>query len=81
MCSGFVWGSPGCSSYGQAEKWGLPVGGNYMELLLFADNCWLIAMPPAELKCMARAWNELLKELDCELCGKPDRSGGKSCGG
>ena len=27
-----------------------------MGLLLFADNCWLTAMSPAELKCMARAW-------------------------
>ena len=44
----------------QAEKWGLPVGGNYMGLLLFADNCWLIAMSPTELRCLARAWNELL---------------------
>ena len=32
-----------------AEKWLLPVGGNYMGLLLFADNCWLTAMSPAEL--------------------------------
>ena len=54
----------------QAEKWGLPVGGNYMELLLFADNCWLIAMSPAELRCMARAWNELLVSADCEMRGK-----------
>ena len=36
------------------------MGGNYMRLLLFADNCWLIAMSPAELRCMACAWNELL---------------------
>ena len=46
----------------QAEKWGLPVGGNYMGLLLVADNCWLIAMSPAELECIARAWNELLEK-------------------
>ena len=43
-----------------AEKWGLPVDGKYMGLLLFADSCWLIATSPAELRCMARAWNELL---------------------
>ena len=46
----------------QAEKWELPVGGNHTGLLLFADNCWLIEMPPSELKCMARAWNELLEK-------------------
>ena len=33
-----------------------------MGLLLFADNCWLVAVSPAELKCMARAWNELLEK-------------------
>ena len=37
-----------------------------MELLLFADNCWLIAVSPAELKCMARAWNELLEKTGRE---------------
>ena len=44
----------------QAEKRGLPVGGKHMGLLLLADNCWLIAMSPVELRFMARAWNELL---------------------
>ena len=38
------------------------MSGNSMGLLLFADNCWLTAMSPAELKCMARAWNELLEK-------------------
>ena len=46
----------------QAEKWGLPTGGNNMGLLLFADNCWLIATSPAELE----AW----LVLDYELRGK-----------
>ena len=44
----------------QTEKWSLPVGGKYMVLLLSADNCWLIAVSPPELRCMARAWHELL---------------------
>ena len=35
----------------QTEKWRLPLEEGYMELLLFADNCWIIAMSPAELKC------------------------------
>ena len=29
-----------------------------MGLLLFADNCWIIAMSSAELQRMARAWND-----------------------
>ena len=37
-----------------------------MGLLLFADNCWLIVVSPAELKCMARAWNELLEKAGRE---------------
>ena len=49
-----------CKKCQQAEKWELPVDGKYMVLLLFADSCWLLAMSPAELRCMARAWNELL---------------------
>ena len=51
----------------QVERWGLPVGGNYMERMLFADNCWLIVMSPAELKCMARAWNELLERAGLRI--------------
>ena len=35
----------------QMEKWRLPLEEGYMELPLFADNCWIIAMSPAELKC------------------------------
>ena len=49
-----------CIKKCQEEKWELPVDGQYMGLLLFTDNCWLIAVSPAELRCMARAWNELL---------------------
>ena len=50
------------------------MGEGYTELLLLTDNYWIIAMSPAELKCMARAWNELLEKLDCashekKLCG------------
>ena len=56
----------------QAEKLGLPVGGHYVGLLLFADNCWLIAMSPAELRCMARAWNELLLRAGLRIAWKED---------
>ena len=38
-----------------------------MGLLLFADNCWLTAMSPAELRCMARAWNELLEKAGLRI--------------
>ena len=38
------------------------MGESYVGLLLFADNCWLIAMSPAELTRMARAWDELLEK-------------------
>ena len=45
----------------QNRKRGLFVGRRYLGLLLFADDCWIIAMSPGELPRMARAWNELLK--------------------
>ena len=45
----------------QHKKWGLLVGNGYLGLLLFAGNCWIIAMSPGELQTMARAWNELLE--------------------
>ena len=51
----------------QTGKWRLPMGLLYMGLLLFADNCWLIAMSPAELKRMARAWNELLEKAGLRI--------------
>ena len=54
----------------QTVKWGLPMGGNYMGFLLFADNCWHIAMSPAELKCMDRAWNELLEKAGLRIAWK-----------
>ena len=38
-----------------------------MGLLLFTDNCWIIAMSPAEFKCMARAWNELLEKAGLRI--------------
>ena len=41
-----------------------------MGLQLFADNCWLIAMSPPELKCMARAWNELLEKAGLRIAWK-----------
>ena len=55
----------------QAGKWELPVGGNYLGLLLFAHNCWLIAMSPAELKSMARAWNEPLEKAGLRIARQP----------
>ena len=45
----------------------LPLGEGYMGLFLFADNCWIIAMSPAELKCMARAWNELREKAGLRI--------------
>ena len=53
----------------QRMKWGLPVGGGYLGLLLFADNCWLIGMSVAELQTMASEWHELLKQEDYTLVG------------
>ena len=46
----------------QRKKWGLPVGGGYLGLLLFADNCWTIGMSVADSQTMAREWYELLKQ-------------------
>ena len=37
------------------------MGSRYLGLLLFADNCWIVAMSPGELQTMATAWNEQLK--------------------
>ena len=51
----------------QQKKWGLPVGGGYMALLLFADNCWIIGMSAAELQTMARAWSDLLKQAGLQI--------------
>ena len=59
-----------CKKRCKEEKWELPVGGNYMGLLLFADHCWLIAMSPAELRCVARAWNELLVRAGLRIAWK-----------
>ena len=36
-------------------------------LLLFADDCWIIVTSPAELRCMARAWNELLERAGLRI--------------
>ena len=36
-------------------------------VLLFADKCWLTAMSPAKLKCMARAWTELLEKAGLRI--------------
>ena len=54
----------------QAGKWGLLVCGNYMGLLLFADYWRLIVMSPAELRCVARAWNELLVRVGLRIAWK-----------
>ena len=51
----------------QTEKWELPMGEGFMRLLLHADNCWTISMSPAELKCMARAWYELLEKAGLRI--------------
>ena len=36
----------------------------------FADSCWLIAMSPAELRCMGRAWNDLLVRVCLRIAWK-----------
>ena len=51
----------------QHKKWRLLVGNGYLGLLLFADNCWIIAMSTGELQTMARAWNELLKSSGLQI--------------
>ena len=38
----------------QQKEVGLPLRDGYLGLLLFADNCWIIAMSPGELQSMAR---------------------------
>ena len=43
------------------------MGEGYTGLLLLTDNYWIIAMSPAELKCMARAWNELLEKAGLRI--------------
>ena len=50
----------------QKKKWALPVGG-YLGLLLFADNCWIIALSVAELQTMARVWYEFLKQAGLHI--------------
>ena len=43
----------------QTEEWGLPMGGNYMGLLLFDDNCWLIAVhEPRMERTPGKSWTE-----------------------
>ena len=43
------------------------MGSSYLGLLLFADNCWIIAMSSGELQTMARAWNEPLKAAGFQI--------------
>ena len=45
------------------------MGGNYMGLLLFGDNCWLTAMSQS-VRCVARAWNEQLVRAGLRLAWK-----------
>ena len=64
------------------------MGGHYVGLLLCADNGWLIAMSPAELECIARAWNELLGKAGLRIAWEeavwctsaPDSLEAKNCG-
>ena len=51
----------------QKKKRGLPVGGGYLGLILFADNCWLIGMSVAQLQTMAREWYELVKQAGLNI--------------
>ena len=39
----------------------------HVGLLLFADICWNIAVSPAELQRMSRAWNELLERAGLQI--------------
>ena len=43
------------------------MGEGNMGLLRFADNCLIIAMTQAELKCVASAWNELLEKVGLRI--------------
>ena len=43
------------------------MGKGYLGLLLFAVNCWIIAMSPGELQTMASAWNEFLKTSGLQI--------------
>ena len=45
------------------------MGNGYLGLVLFAENCWIIAMSPGELQTMARAWNDLLKFSGLKIDG------------
>ena len=36
--------------------------GPYLGLRLYADSCYMIAISPAELRNMARAWKELMQQ-------------------
>ena len=49
-------GDPFCDMC-QPTKWVARGGSSCLGLLLFADNCRIIAMSPRELQTMARAWN------------------------
>ena len=49
-----------CSVNEPKQKNGTALGNGYRGLLLFADNCWILAMSPGKLQTMARACNELL---------------------
>ena len=46
----------------QERKWGIWMpNGNYLALVLYADNWWLYATSPLELQAMTRAWLQLLR--------------------
>ena len=52
----------------QNKNGDLLLGSGYLGLLLFADNCWIIAMSPGELQTVASAWNELFQIIWTTNC-------------
>ena len=51
----------------QDMKWGLPVGGSFLGLLLFTDNCWIMAISIKELQIMTNALNSSLKQVGLHI--------------
>ena len=72
MRSGFVWCGPGQASRKKSWKCAKKRSGAYRWEVdtwdpFFADNCWIIGMPVAELQTMAREWYELLKQAGLHI--------------
>ena len=46
----------------QEMSWGIPVDGQFISLLLFADNFWLLGESPRQLQSMAVYWRKCLQD-------------------